>query len=463
MKTRITIRPRIARAVCCAAVWLGLATSSLHGQDLGIKAPAQSMPVVIVNATIHPVGAAPIEKGYIFFDGGTIKKIGAMDESPVFIGTTVSIDAKGKHVYPGLISAYSQLGLVEIAAVRASRDTSEVGGVTPEARAIIAVNPDSTFLPVTRKNGILLSATFPQGGVIAGRAGVMRMDGWTWEEMAITQEAGLFVQWPMMRVVNLWWTTTSEAEQRKNIAKATSAIREAFTLARAYASRRDADATTPIDVRWEAMRPVFGTAGKPAAMPTFVFATDYDQIVAASELAREFGLRLIIVGGHEALMAADLLKRDRTPVILTCVMDVPRRDDSPYDEFFSLPAKLKAAGVTFCISSGDKTAHERNLPYAAAMAAAHGLDRDAALRSITTDAAAILGISDRYGALQEGLSATLIVTTGDPLLVETNVELAFIDGRRIDLNSKQDDLAKKYREKYRQMDADGKAKPKPAP
>ncbi len=425
-----------------------------RGQDLGIKAPPQSAPVAIVNAMVHPVSGPVIERGYVLFDGGTIRTIGSMDRVPVFEGKTVVVEGKGKHVYPGLIAAYTRLGLVEIAAVRASTDTNEVGAVTPEARAIAAVNPDSTFLPVTRKNGVLIAATFPQGGLIAGRAGVLRLDGWTWEEMAVVQDAGVYVQWPMMRVVNMWWTKTSEQDQRKEIARQLGVVREAFTLARAYAARRAVDASTPVDVRWEAMRGVFATseggAQRPAEKATFVYAADYDQIAAAVELAREFGLRLVIVGGHESLLAADILTRQKVPVILTCVMDLPRRDDAPYDELYTLPAQLKAAGVRFCITSSDQPAHERNLPYAAAMASAHGLDHDAALRAVTIDAAGILGIADRYGSLEVGKSATLLVTTGDPLLVETNVEEAYIDGRKIDLNSKQEDLARKYREKYRQ-------------
>ncbi len=446
------------RGLCVVVLWFVLGGVVARGQDLGIKAPPQSVPVAIVNATVHPVSGPVIERGYVLFDGGTIRTIGSMDQEPVFEGKTVVVEGKGKYVYPGLIAAYTRLGLVEIAAVRASTDTNEVGAVTPEARAIVAVNPDSTFLPVTRKNGVLIAATFPQGGLIAGRAGVLRLDGWTWEEMAVVQDAGVYVQWPMMRVVNMWWTKTSEQDQRKEIARQLGVVREAFTLARAYAARRAVDASTPVDVRWEAMRGVFATSGggaqRPAEKATFVYAADYDQIAAAVELAREFGLRLVIVGGHESLLAADILTREKVPVILTCVMDLPRRDDAPYDELYTLPAQLTAAGVRFCITSSDQPAHERNLPYAAAMASAHGLDHDAALRAVTIDAAEILGIADRYGSLEVGKSATLLVTTGDPLLVETNVQEAYIDGRKIDLNSKQEDLARKYREKYRQeMDA----------
>lgn len=472
----------IDRLVACAGIAAAMlfAPAALmpraSAQDLGVHAPAQEAPVAIINAMIHTMAgpaagssAAPskvIEKGYILFEQGKITRIGSMSDSPVFIATTMSIDAAGKHVYPGLISPYSQLGLVEIGAVRASRDTSEVGSVTPEARALSSVNPDSTFFPVTRLNGVLIAATFPTGGIIAGRPGVIRMDGWTWEQMAISPDAdakagaatdaaagdlGVFVQWPMMRVIRAWWIETSEEEQRRQISENASRVRKAFEAARGYAMRREADAATPIDVRWEAMRGLFGSDTAPAKQTTFVQAVDYDQIAAAIELARDFKLRLVIIGGHDALLAKDLLKRENIPLILTCVMDLPRRDDAPYDDFFSLPAKLKEAGLLFAIASGDDTAHERNLPYAAAMASAHGLAADDALRAITIDAAKILGIDSRYGSLEVGKSATLILTTGSPLEVTTQTDAAFIDGRRITLSSKQTDLADKFREKYKQQ------------
>jgi imidazolonepropionase-like amidohydrolase len=460
----------IARMVACAGVAAAmlLAPAALMpratGQDLGIHAPAQDAPVVIVNATIHTM-AAPgsgngatrvIEKGFITFDQGKISKIGSMSDAPIFTASTVSIDAAGRHVYPGLISPYSQLGLVETAAVRASRDTSETGGITPEARALSSVNPDSTFFPVTRLNGVMLGATFPSGGIISGRPGVIRMDGWTWEQMTVSPEVGgpdlgVFVQWPMMRVIKAWWMETSEEEQRKQIAENAGRVRKAFEVARGYAARREADPATAIDVRWEAMRGLFGGEGVLAKQQTFVQAADYDQIAAAVELARDFKLRLVIVGGHDALLAKDLLKRENVPVILTCVMDLPRRDDAPYDDFFSLPGKLKEAGLLFAIASGDETAHERNLPYAAAMASAHGLAADDALRAITIDAAKILNIDARYGSLEVGKSATLILTTGSPLEVTTQTDAAFIDGRRITLTSKQTELAEKFREKYKQQ------------
>ena len=143
-------------------------------------------------------------------------------------------------------------------------------------------------------------------------------------------------------------------------------------------------------------------------------------------------------------------------MIVTGTFRQPRRNDSPYDDAYTLPARLEAAGVKWCLASGDETPHERNLPYGAGLACAHGLARDAALRSITLSAAELLGVADKLGSLEKGKLATLIVTDGDPLEITTKIERAFIGGREIDLSSKHSKLADRYREKYKGAKAESR-------
>jgi cytosine/adenosine deaminase-related metal-dependent hydrolase len=130
---------------------------------------------------------------------------------------------------------------------------------------------------------------------------------------------------------------------------------------------------------------------------------------------------------------------------------LPRRDDSDYDAPFRLPSQLAERGVEFCIATGEEFAHERNLPYHAATAAAHGLDRERAMAAITRDAAKILGLGDRLGTITVGKRATLLLTNGSPLDLTTRIERAWIDGRETDLRNKQTELAKKYRQKHAQQ------------
>src|SRR5687768_10195245 len=114
-----------------------------------IPGPPQEKPIAIVGATIHPVSGPAIEGGTIVFDKGKITAIGK-DVMPPADAEVIRLE--GKHVYPGLFDAGTNLGLVEINSVRATIDVQETGQINPNVRAIVAVNPDSEIIPVTRAN-----------------------------------------------------------------------------------------------------------------------------------------------------------------------------------------------------------------------------------------------------------------------------------------------------------------------
>ncbi len=437
----------IAGALMTCLVSASAATSAL-AQDLTHKAPPQAIPVAITNATIHTISGEEIENGFITFENGRIVEIGRGERA--FTGRHRVIDAKGKHVYPGLISANTVLGLMEVGSVRATIDISETGDVTPEVRAAVAVNPDSTIIPVTRSNGILTAAVLPSSGAIPGRVSVIRLDGWTWEDMTVESDSGLLVNWPNVRPINSRWMRRTPEEQLEQARENLKKIDEAFDAAAAYLAARKADPTLPTDIRWEAMRPSLeGTK------PVYISAQEFEQIQSAVSWAADRNLNAVIVGGRDARLCLDILKRHNVAVILTGTHNIPRRDDAAYDEPFTLPNALDQAGIRWCLAANGgsfQTPHERNLPYHAATAVAYGLNRHAALRAITLSAAELLGVADRLGSLDAGKAATLIVTDGDPLEITTHVEMAFIDGREIDLTNKQTHLADKYREKYRQLE-----------
>jgi hypothetical protein len=265
-----------------------------------------------------------------------------------------------------------------------------------------------------------------------------------------------------MRPITAPWMETPETDQQDASRKALAALDEAFKTAAAYDAAKSADPSLPTDLRWEAMRRVFEhhdpRADFAPPLPVFIAAGDAEQITAAVTWAVERQLRPVIVGGRDAEQCADLLKRHGVPVIITGTHAFPKRADSPYDDAYTLPARLAAAGVRFCIASADRTAHERNLPYNASLAVAYGLDPDAALKSVTLWPAQILGVASELGSLEVGKAATFFLASGDPLDVTTTITGAYIDGREIDLSNKQSKLAEKYREKYRQK-AGGAAQP----
>lgn len=411
-----------------------------------IPAKPQEKTIAIINATIHPVSSARIENGTLVFDKGKITALGA--RVPVPQGAEV-IDAQGSHVYPGLISPETYIGLNEIGAVRATWDRNETGRINPNAKASIAFNPESELIPVARANGITTIITTPGGGIISGMGAAMTMDGWTNEEMTLKSPLALYINWPAMHVRRSPWVRTSEEDQKKERDKQLRELAQAFADARAYmnAKKAERDKSIPyhnVDARWEAMIPVLeGT------IPVVVRANEMRQIQAAVAWAAQEKLKLIIAGGQDAWRVAELLRTHNVPVLAGGIHRLPAREFEKYDEPFLLPEKLRQAGVMFAIASGDEAAHERSLPYNAATAAAYGLPKEEALKAITLYPAQIFGIADRVGSLEVGKDATLIITTGDPLEITSNVTMEFIQGRKIDLSSRHTMLYEKYREKYR--------------
>ncbi len=428
---------------------LAVLTTAAAAQDLTVTAPAQDHPVFLIGATVHTGTGRVIENGLVSFSEGRIGMIGRADDIMPRIRLTHDtevIDLTGKHVFAGMVGAVTLLGLDEINAVRAMRDFDEVGDATPEVRAFVSVNPDSTLIPVARANGVLTAGVFPAGGLIPGRASVIALEGWTNEDMALSRDAGVVINWPAMRPRTGRSGRARDSEDRS--AERVRALDDWFDQAAAYKALRDAEPSTPADLRLEALTTVLPGEHQ---NPVFIHADDYDQITAAVNWAASRSLRPVIIGGRDAVLCADLLKAHDAAVIVQGVHRFPKRADSAYDEAFTLPARLEAAGVRWCLASGAETGHERNLPDNAAMAVAYGLPLEAALRAVTAAPAAILGLGDELGTIEQGKRATLIVTDGHALEVTTVVERAFIDGRAIDLSNKQTHLRDKYREKYRQL------------
>lgn len=406
----------------------------------------QNAPVLLFGGTVHTMEGRVIKNGQVLFEKGKITGVGRNLRAPA---GTRRVNCARKHVFPGLIAATSVLGLVEINAVRATRDFAEVGGLTPEVRAEVSFHPDSKLIPVARAGGVLLAHVVPQGGRISGSSAVMMLDGWTWEEMTLAAPAGIHVRWPNMAV----GAGEGREKRRKERDAAIREIQDAFRNARAYGKAKRAEAGGgpyhAVDRRMQALLPA--ASGQ---VPVFVHADELRQIRAACDWAKAEGLQLVIVGGRDAWRATELLKAGGVPVIVTAVHRLPSRRFADYDAPFTLPRKLHEAGVRFCISGGGRAgdaSNERNLPFHAATAAAYGLPRGAALRAVTIDAARILGVEARVGSIRKGKDATLIVTTGSPLEVRTRIEQAFLEGREVDLDSHHEQLYRKYREKYRRL------------
>jgi imidazolonepropionase-like amidohydrolase len=454
-----TIAPRFLLSFAVSLTALCMSSGILAASD-PVPSAKQKKPIALVGGTVHTVSGAVIVNGTVLFDNGKITAIGETVSIPA---DAERVNVSGKHVYPGLIDANTNMGLTEIGSVRGSLDIQETGGVNPNARAEVAVNPESELIPVARSGGILITASSPGGGLISGTVAALMMDGWTWEEMTLRAPLGLVVNWPSMVYSaggggfgggggggGFGARLTREDWQRQRDQQLKS-LRDAFAAARAYKTAKKSEIQKGVpyhetDSRWDAMMPIL--EGK---APVFVHANDIAQIQAAITWAEQEGVRLVIVGGHDAPRVAEQLKAKDIPVIVRPIHTAPVRRWEDYDVQYTLPARLKNAGVRFCISGDGSASNARNVPHHAATASAYGLAKEDALKAITLYAAQILGIADRVGSLENGKDATLIVTNGDPLELSTSVEQAYIQGKKVDLRDKHKQLYEKYQQKYKQL------------
>lgn len=415
--------------------------------------PPQSQPVVLRGATVHTVTQGVIENGTIVMQAGKITAIGGADVAAPS-GAKV-VDVKGKHIYPGLIDAYSTVGITEIGSVDVSNDIAELGEFNPNVRAEVAVNAESRHIGTTRSAGVLVAFTTPGGGVISGLSSAMSLEGWTWEEMSMKGAAALNVNWPDPNARPRRFGgggpggpggPGGQQAPPKSYDEQVRALKDFFAEARAYRDAVAAGQPVRTDTRYAAMIPALK-----GEIPVIVAADGVAQINDAITWGKAEGLRLVIRGGRDAIHVAARLKAENVPVILTSTMAAPDRDYEGYDDRYHAPAMLHAAGVKFAIAGGAEGLYTYRLPWEAGVAVAFGLPEEEALKSVTINAAEFMGIADKVGSLEVGKEATLLITTGTPLDMTTNIEQSYIQGREIDMNDIQKHFFKKYMEKIKQQ------------
>ncbi len=421
-----------------------LPTAIASDQIPGAK---QKNPILIRNATLHTVSGDTIENGSLKFVDGKIAALGA----DVVAGPTDEIiDAKGYHVYPGLIDSHSSLGLIEIDSIRATIDTTEAGNLNPNVRAAYAFNPDSEAIPVARANGVLTSIIAPSGGLVSGRSAAMMLDGWTWESMTLKPDVSMVVNWPRFSVGpggGRGRRPEPDAAGGGSDTERLNPLHELIRETKAYEQAKVADPKgTKVDLRLEAMIPV--VHGK---TPMLITANTLKQIQTAAAFVQQYKLKAILFGGADAVACANLLKEADIPVVVSSVYRLPARHDAAYDSAYALPGQLQAAGLQFCIASDGRfgASTVRNLPYHASVAAGFGLSEAQAVRAITLSPAEIYGIADRVGSLEVGKDATLLIADGNILEIPTAVTYAYIQGRKVDLTSRHTQLHSKYLQKYK--------------
>lgn len=420
----------------------------LFSQETVYPAPAQTGTMAITGATIHVGNGQVIKNGTIVVTNGKITAVGANVTVPA--GAS-KVDATGKHVYPGLILAQSNLGLVEISAVRASTDVREIGDMNPNVRAIVAYNTDSDVPNTLRSNGILLANVAPQGSLLAGSSSVVQLDAWNWEDAAYKVDGGMHFYMPSMlpRSNRFGFGGRGQGgpsqpgeDPLKQAFEQVDNIKSFFREAKVYNSLSKPEQT---NLKYASVKGLFDKSQK-----FYVHANTVKQMLVALDFVKEFGFDMVIVGGSDSWQIADLLKQHNVSVILSQPHSLPTLADDDVDQPYKTPAMLQKAGVTFAINDEDGQTRGRNLPFQAGTAVAYGLSKEEALQAITLNAAKVLGVADKTGSIEVGKDANIIISEGDIMDMRTsNVTDAFIQGRKIDLTDKHKQLNDRYNHKYK--------------
>jgi imidazolonepropionase-like amidohydrolase len=419
-----------------------LCVAVAFAQDDVYPAKPNAGKIYITNGNVHVGNGQVLENATIVIENGKITQVG---QNISVSQDAKVIDAKGKQIYPGLILSVTDLGLKEIAeSVRGSNDFRELGDLNPSIRSIVAYNTDSKIIGTLRANGILLAGVTPDGGTISGSSSVVQLDAWNWEDAAYKMDNAIHLNMPtfISRPRRFGGRgQQEEADPTKQALEKISEIKNFFRQAKAYLQ----EAThTETNLKFEAVKGLFDKKQK-----LFVHGDQVKQMLVAIDFVKEFGFDVVIVGGSESFLIADLLKQNNIAVILHEEHSLPAMEDDDVDQPYKTPAQLQKAGVLFALNDEHEESRFRNLMFNAGTAAAYGLTKEQALQAITLNAAKILGIDDRTGSIETGKDANIVISDGDILDMRTSIiTKAFIQGREVSLENKQTQLYQRYMTKY---------------
>jgi len=404
---------------------------------------AHAEDVAIVGGTVHTMDGAAIENGVVIISGDTIETVGGPD-TVVPEGYRV-IDASGKQVTPGLMSAYTQIGLEEVSLEGSTIDHSITNTFyTAGFEVAKGFNPDTPIIAINRIEGLTRAVIMPGFGVpfnqnnsksiFPGQAGIIHLGG---GNDAVTSSQAAVVVYPGIGDVG--------GARGAVMDYLTGALRES----KPPAKKKKRGATSNGGPGRFAKSPEDKAAFAKAVtgeIPLYVLEDKASKILQLIALKEEFpDLDLVILSGAEAWIVADDLVAANVSVVITGTDNLPGSFDSLAATLYNA-ARLEDAGVTFAIVAGGfSTAHNaRLLPQDAGNAVANGLSWQGAMEAITINPARIFGIDDTVGSLTAGKEADVVVWDGDPLEVMSSPDYVFIRGEEIPLVSRQTKLRDRY-------------------
>jgi imidazolonepropionase-like amidohydrolase len=390
---------------------------------------------LLQNGTVITVTKGTIENGNILIDNGKIIGIG----KNITASDAEVIDCTGQYIYPGLLDGGSRLGLVEVNSVAETQDYAEIGQVTPNMRALVAINPSSVAIPVTRVSGVTTTLSTPSGGLFPGTAALINLNGYTPDQMYAGFE-GVVLNFPSSARRSTW-DRRSDEDIKKEAESAQKNLNEVWERAETYYKLKEANAELQYYPEMAQLSRVIG-----GELPLLVEVNAATDILSAIDWIKSKNVKAILTGVAEGWRVADKIAEANLPVITGPMLSIPTRQSDRFDASYTNPGKMAKAGVKVVIRSNDAE-NTRNLPFNAGFAAAYGMGKEEALKAVTINAAEVFGVADKLGSLEEGKDATLLVSTGDPFETKTQIKHVFIEGYRIPMSNRHIKLYQEFLER----------------
>ncbi len=387
--------------------------------------------IAITGGTAYPVSGPKIENATVLIRDGRIAAVGTNVAVPA---GAIRIDASGKWVTPGLIDGAGQMGLREIGAVQNTNEYTLRGNEIAAAFNVLeGINPASTLIAVNRMEGITTTLAVPNGSLIWGQAVLIDLDGTTIEAMRVKSPAAMVADLSE-------GAKDAGGGSRAGVAQR---LRRVLNDAREYATRRPDYRRRQIQdlsasaADLEALQPVLR-----GELPLLVVANRRSDIETALRVAKEYKLRLLLAGAAEGWMIPDEIAAAGVPVLVEPMDNIPSFDALGIR--YENAAMLAKGGAKVALME-TATENTRDLRQQAGNAVASGMTWEQALRAVTLTPAEVFGVADRYGSLEAGKVANVVIWSGDPFEFSTGVEHVFIRGRDIPLRSRQTELLERYR------------------
>ncbi|MFK8053650.1 MAG: amidohydrolase family protein [Woeseiaceae bacterium] len=402
---------------------------------------ARAETIAIVGGTVHTMGkAGTLQDAMVVIEDGQVTSVRRDRNVPD--GATV-IDADGAVVTPGLFSAVSGLGLVEVNAVSGTVDGGQAGDQFSAGFEVAdAFNPASSLIAVNRMAGVTRAviAPFPGWGgsepvgrVFSGSAAVVHLGDA--DDFLVVRKAA------MVAYLGEWGSELAGGSRSAALLQLTQALDDAIDYAQfkdAYnAGARREYSISMADL--EALQSVVR-----GETPVYLNVHRASDIRVALDMADRYGLKLVITGGAEAWQVADRLAASNTAVIVSALDNLPGSFDQ-LSATMENARVLVEAGVRIMIADGSSH-NARNLTQLAGNAVANGLPWQEGLAAITTAPAEALGLGDKFGKIAPGMVADVVVWDGDPLEVTSHPLHVLIDGVVQPKQSRQTLLRDRYRD-----------------